>query len=422
MLKNFNVENFRSVKEAKLELAPITFIYGHNAAGKSSIFYALNIARNILFNSAQPPDAFFKLGFFDLGGFQQVVYRHNESLPITLNFASKIGNNKFNYQITLNGNRGSFALTSSKYNLNLKIDVVFPYSLSSNTQQDIELDQVRYKINWNGITANVTPEPPNDDSNKKAQEIVEFINQIPAKIRSVDVVPIRRGFTQVQYNPVNIINFPVDEKEIAAKLAAEPYLYQTLSPYLEEIIDRQFTIHTPPGSGQIRLQTIEKKTKQPVDLVNDGFGVNQLVYLLAKTLSRQAELICIEEPEISLHPAIIRRLPKVFSELVKREDKQLIISTHSADLVLAVLSAVAENKLTSDDVAFYLASREDGITTFKREQINEYGQINGGLSSFLEGEFAVIEPFLKGQKNTLPIDHQKKEEEKSKENNPEGLN
>jgi predicted ATP-dependent endonuclease of OLD family len=407
MLRTFGTTNFRSIKEANLDLAPLTFIYGHNAAGKSSVFYALNVARNIILNTNQPVDAFFKLGFFDLGGFNQVVFRHNEANPITFTFPSKsqkVGASKFVYQISLGaGNKGSFSLTSAKpWNLSLKLDVIFPYTLSANAHQDVELEGIRYKINWNGITAQVVAEPSTDDSNRKAQEITEFINRATEDVRAVDIVPVRRGFTQIQYGPVNVTSFPIDETHVAAKLAAEPYLYHTLSTYLEELVERQFTVHAPVGSGQFRLQTIEKQTKQSVDLVNDGFGVNQLVYLLAKTLNKQAKLICVEEPEVNLHPAIVRKLPKVLYELVTREDKQLVISTHSADLVLAVLSAIADGKIKSDQVAFYLANRIDGGTTFKRETINQYGQVSGGLSSFLEGEFDMIRPFLASENKEIP--------------------
>ena len=48
MIKSVNIKNFRSIENQKVGLTPIVFIYGNNAAGKSSLFYSFNILRNIV--------------------------------------------------------------------------------------------------------------------------------------------------------------------------------------------------------------------------------------------------------------------------------------------------------------------------------------------------------------------------------------
>ena len=50
---NLEIKNFRSVKEQKIELAPITLVYGANGAGKSSLLYALLTLKNIILNPNQ---------------------------------------------------------------------------------------------------------------------------------------------------------------------------------------------------------------------------------------------------------------------------------------------------------------------------------------------------------------------------------
>jgi len=43
--------------------------------------------------------------------------------------------------------------------------------------------------------------------------------------------------------------------------------------------------------------------------------------------------LLFEEPELSLHPEIVRYLPQMFARVQRRSGRQILISTHSADLL-----------------------------------------------------------------------------------------
>ena len=43
--------------------------------------------------------------------------------------------------------------------------------------------------------------------------------------------------------------------------------------------------------------------------------------------------LLIEEPENSLHPEIVRLIPRMLARLARRTGRQLILSTHSLDLL-----------------------------------------------------------------------------------------
>lgn len=63
-----------------------------------------------------------------------------------------------------------------------------------------------------------------------------------------------------------------------------------------------------------------------------GDGILNLLFLVdALYDSTKGSVICIDEPELSLHPHFQRRLSRVFAEYAK--DRQIIIATHSAHLV-----------------------------------------------------------------------------------------
>ena len=70
--------------------------------------------------------------------------------------------------------------------------------------------------------------------------------------------------------------------------------------------------------------------KQQEDQFSDG--TLRLIALLWSLLESQA-LLLLEEPELSLNTAIIKTLPSIIHRLQKKEKRQVIISTHNADLL-----------------------------------------------------------------------------------------
>ncbi len=399
MITRVNISNFRSVEKQAVNLAPLTFLYGNNAAGKSSLFYSLNILRNIVSDPNQALDNFFNLGFANLGTFKQIVYKHEDTKSIIISISGRYKNVDFTYGVRLHPKQSEFTVELQKpYSIKLVLPVSFPYPLNGSIDESLTVANVAYKVNWNGIVAQVTPATPTEETNQQAKMIAYLLNRGTQLIRSLDLVPLKRGFSKPLYGVINITQYPVSEEEVASLLAVEDYLDSKVSTYLEQIIDRQFRAKPQSGTSQTSLTTIERSSKTTTDLVNDGFGVNQLVYFLAKTLNKNIGTLCVEEPEINLHPNVVRRVPHTLIELIRDEKKQLIISTHSEGLILALLSAIAEGEIAPADVAFYLTSKEGSVTSFARQDITENGQITDGLSSFMGNELEDIEKFFKAKK------------------------
>ncbi len=61
-------------------------------------------------------------------------------------------------------------------------------------------------------------------------------------------------------------------------------------------------------------------------------GTLRLMGLLWAILDGHGPLL-LEEPELSLHPSVIRYLPTVFSRIQRRRGRQILVSTHSQDLL-----------------------------------------------------------------------------------------
>ncbi len=89
MLKAMQIENFKGIgRPARLELRPITLLFGPNSAGKSSLLHAMHYAREILENGNCDPDTTEVGGpFVDLGGFKELVHLHeHQDRDVVLQF------------------------------------------------------------------------------------------------------------------------------------------------------------------------------------------------------------------------------------------------------------------------------------------------------------------------------------------------
>jgi len=86
MITAIELENFKGIgKRVKIDLAPITLIFGANSAGKSSVIHALHYFREVLETGNGNIDEIDATdGDLRLGGFENVIHRHDVSRSIML--------------------------------------------------------------------------------------------------------------------------------------------------------------------------------------------------------------------------------------------------------------------------------------------------------------------------------------------------
>lgn len=135
------------------------------------------------------------------------------------------------------------------------------------------------------------------------------------------------------------------------------------------------------------------------NITSEGFGLNQLVFLFYHlATSEGGSTILIEEPEISLHPQAQLTLCTILLDTSLNEEKQLLITTHSEHIVLGFLEAIMEKRLDANHLRMYYFENENGITRVSRLQIDENGEIEGGLKGFFDVDMKHINKFLEGRK------------------------
>jgi predicted ATPase len=79
---------------------------------------------------------------------------------------------------------------------------------------------------------------------------------------------------------------------------------------------------------------------------------------------------------------------------VREEKKQIILTTHSELFISSLLAAVAENELSPEEIHCYLCLKEKRKTAFKAQKVQKNGQIEGGLTTFIEAELEDLQKLL----------------------------
>lgn len=119
-------------------------------------------------------------------------------------------------------------------------------------------------------------------------------------------------------------------------------IVENLQKFYEPVTD--ITIKIAGGTVQIFLH--ERGLNQPIPATRLSDGTLRYLCLLMILLHpTPPPLICIEEPELGLHPDILPTIAQLLIEASKRT--QLIVTTHSDDLISA-LSEIPESILVCE--------------------------------------------------------------------------
>lgn len=382
MISQIDITGFRSIKEQSIPLKKLNILYGQNGSGKSSVMYAPYVFKNFCANPNQRLNSLFNLGFINLGGFENVTGDSSSSIEIIVHKKlDELNNEPFQLEFFLSEEGGivSFKLGSE---IKRELVITLPYMLG----QKIELEYNSTKLIWDGFLFQGLK------YDFKTVITVSNLNSLYEEIKNIEIISVRRGF----FNPIFSAEptQATDEALFAMQIRNESDdLEVKIDHYFKQLFDKTFRFVAIPGSTSFYLRTQNKKGNS-TDLVNEGFGVNQTVYMLIKLLKKSTSLAFIEEPEIHLHPSAQAKLVDVFTEIIQKENKQIFITTHSESIVSSALAKIANGELSRDDVQFYLAVNEDGETKIIPQEVNDKGQIEGGLMNFMEAELSNLKSLL----------------------------
>lgn len=279
MISQIDISGFRSIKEAKIPLKKLNILYGQNGSGKSSVMYAPYVFRNFFKKPNQPLNNLFNFGWIDLGGFNSIISHPEEDNLLEIGITVS---NEWARSGDISGMPVSFSLNlSPEYGASLNITEGQKNNSENNFQrigfslpyQRSVLETIQlygHTVKWDGLSFYETV---GDSENSTA---VWNLNELPAIIKEIALIPIYRGFFQH--------TFSVESNDYEDKVAYSIRqsivdLEPSLDVYVRKIFGKIFRFVASPRGQLFSLKT-QNKWGMTTDLVNEGFGVNQAVYML----------------------------------------------------------------------------------------------------------------------------------------------
>ncbi len=147
---------------------------------------------------------------------------------------------------------------------------------------------------------------------------------------------------------------------------------------------------------------VDAASQAPLRLESAGFGSQQILPVIVQLFSAPPHsLIMIEEPEISLHPAAQVSLVRMFSEAVA-SGQQVIITTHSQTLLLALSEASKVHSMSPTDIAIYHMARGPEGAKTTRLAVDSNWSLKGWVPVFRRSRLNCSRSGLRTSMTTLP--------------------
>lgn len=342
---HLTVENWRNFLSVDVALQRRAFVVGPNAAGKSNLIDALRFLRDVAY-----PGGGFQRAVLNRGGVSQLRSLHARRYPnVVVGVEVDLGDGKL----------WTYRLEFSQDNQRRPI-----------VQREV--------VEHGDVTVRARPDA---DDRKDATRLTQtHLEQVSA---NKDFRDLQEFFAKLRY--LHIVPQLVRDPNRSVGIAQDPFG----GDFLEQVA------RTTPKTRDSRLRKITESLRvavpqlKTIELHRDTRGVPHLRGLyehwrknagwqtedqfsdgtlrllgLLWALLDGAYPLLLEEPELSLHPAVVRHIPAMMARLGRKVDRQILVSTHSADLLSDPGITPKEVLLltpTAEDTKVQLADDDDQI-------------------------------------------------------------
>jgi predicted ATPase len=309
-----HLENWRNFGQADVELAQRVFVVGPNASGKSNFLDVFRFLHDIV-----------SVG----GGLEEAVRKRQGVSKLRALSARKFPDVVI--RVDLGGSNGE----AWQYELALGHD--------SRQRPQIKRERVRQG------TVDLVERPNPSDKEDPERLTQTYLQQVNV---NKEFRPVADAFASIRY--LHIVPQLIREPDRSVGRINDPYggdfLEQLASTREQTLRARLKTISEALRVAVPQLSALEltRDTRgaphlrgryehwrpQGIWQTEDQFsdGTLRLLGLLWAIVDNGGPLL-LEEPELSLHPEVVRFLPQMFARMQRRSGRQILTSTHSSDLL-----------------------------------------------------------------------------------------
>jgi hypothetical protein len=403
-LRSFAVERYRGFRErTRIEVRPLTLIFGYNSAGKSALVRLLPLVRDTLREGREP--IFVGSHVLRQASFSDIHCRLSPTPVIALEFASDDANARYEIRHLADQRRQVIERVS----MSREGKTEYLEWTSQGATYDRWVDDgphMQVEVYFEGLT----PHFHGDHEGLKSWRVpgtedlssVQWIDAVRTR------VPRRMGFGARPRGPLASDGSDAPAALAFAREDASP-VYETVRAFYQDHLSHTLEV-TPLGDDfKVRVAPVKTPTLA-IDLTDTGEGLSQVfpvVVALARAAHREGPtLVALEQPELHLHPAMHEELARWMCKLAKAESKpRMIVETHSENFLLSVLIALLNEEITTDDlIVYWVYQLDDGQSVVEPITFDELGRPQGAWPSGVFHEDAALATRL----NTLRMERSRR--------------
>jgi predicted ATPase len=360
-----NLENWRNFSNIDVGLSQRVFVVGPNASGKSNLLDVFRFLHDVV-----------SVG----GGLEEAVRKRQGVSKLRALAARKFPD------IVINVELGGTSGATWQYELALGHD--------KQQRPQIKRESVRHG------TRSLFSRPDESDKSDPERLTQTYLQQVNV---NREFRPVADAFASIRY--LHIVPQLIREPDRSVGRTNDPYggdfLEQVASTREQTLRARLKSISSALKIAVPQLSELElvrghrgiphlrgryehwrpQGAWQTEDQFSDG--TLRLLGLLWAILEGGGPLL-LEEPELSLHPEVVRYLPQMFARMQRRSGRQMLVSTHSAELL-------QDDGIGLDEVLLLTPSPE-GTTVATAKEFPEIETLLHGGSTLSEAVMPLTRP------------------------------
>ncbi|VUT28230.1 MAG: DNA replication and repair protein RecF [Candidatus Syntrophoarchaeum sp. GoM_oil] len=381
MFKEIHISNFKPFRELRIPLTKINLLIGPNNSGKTSVFEAIMLMKELFVRDHPPntreiylsdvPTTFFEDGRID---FTKVAHKKDFERGIKLGCTEVLDGKEVTKTFGFSSRGGSCEVKIGKKTISIEYDgekfVV--------KKDDFGLENV---LSYSTLHI---------DSKPSLKELEE--EMIMPQLQKVFLIHSKR-LMRKSYYPVPVKQIAPEEAEIKNAFDILYFIrYRTGYESVVKLINNHLNeygfddVRTLPAEDK-QYEVVVKDAHLNIDIniSKIGSGINQLLpMLILLNYYPDKSLVLIELPEIHMHPKMQSEFADLLVHIIEKKRHQMIIETHSEHIIYGLLNMVAKKELEPSDIGISYFRKNDGEAERKELEITEKGTIKGGLPDFFE--------------------------------------